>query len=94
MTIKGEYIPKPRYGHSAVSYKSFVIIYGGYRKFLSSIKVRDTYGDISYFNTDTMKWDKPICNGTTTFRRHHTAAILGNLMVIHGGLDEKSKEID
>ena len=55
-----EYIPEPRYGHSAVAYGSYVIIYGGYRRFLSALKTRDTYGDISIFDTDTMKWDKVI----------------------------------
>ena len=86
-----EYVPEPRYGHIAVSYKTYVVIHGGYRRFLASLKARDAYGDVAYFNTDTLKWDKPVCQGITTFRRHHTAAVVGKTMIIHGGLDEKSQ---
>jgi N-acetylneuraminic acid mutarotase len=57
---KSNSVPEPRYGHSAVAYGSYVVVYGGYRRFISSFKVRDTYGDVSLFNTDTMKWEKPI----------------------------------
>ncbi|CAI2360431.1 unnamed protein product [Moneuplotes crassus] len=91
---KEEYVPEPRYGHSAICYGSLVVIYGGYRRFLKSLKLRDTHGDISYFCTDTLKWDKPICKGKTIFRRHHTAALMGHLMVVQGGINEKAEEID
>ena len=70
-TQSGVYAPEPRYGHSAVQYGANVIVYGGYRHFVKSFKVRDTYGDVAVFSTDTLSWDKPVTGGLFTFRRHH-----------------------
>jgi hypothetical protein len=53
-----EYVPEPRYGHSAVQYENYVIVYGGYRRFVTGFKVRDTFGDVCLFNTKTLKWEK------------------------------------
>ena len=89
-----DYVPETRYGHSAVSYNSKVIIYGGYRRYVTSFKVRDTYGDVAFFDTDTMKWDKPLWCGMMTFRRHHVATVIGRHMIVHGGLNENSWTID
>ena len=85
-----DYVPETRYGHTAINYNSQIIIYGGYRRYITSFKVRDTYGDIVIFDTDSLKWDRPLCSGISTFRRHHTACIIGRHMIVHGGLDENS----
>ena len=86
--------PEPRYGHSGVIYKSNLYIYGGYRRYNNSFKVRDTYGDMFVFSTKTLKWDKLNWNGLMTFRRHHIAEVVGGHMVIHGGIDHKSRILD
>lgn len=86
--------PEPRYGHSAVIYKSKLYIYGGYRKYNKSFKIRDTFGDVYSFSTTTLKWDKLNWNGFLTFRRHHIAQVIGHHMLVHGGIDHQSKILD
>ena len=50
--------PEPRYGHTAVVYGPNIYVYGGYRRYVESFKVRETYGDIYSFNTSYLKWEK------------------------------------
>lgn len=91
---RNEQQPEPRYGHSAVVYKSNIYIYGGYRRYVESFKVRETYGDVYEFNTDILKWDKLNCSGSLSFRRDHIAEVVGYHMLVHGGINHKSKMLD
>lgn len=91
---KGQFVPETRYGHTAVNYNSKIYIYGGYRRYVESFKIRESYGDIAVFDTDSLKWSKPSWKGISSYRRHHTASIIGFHMVIHGGRDEKSRLLD
>ena len=86
--------PEPRYGHTAVSYRSDIYLYGGYRRYVESFKERDTYGDVYQFWTDSLKWDKLNCNGEFTFRRNHIAMVIGKYMIVHGGINQKSMVLD
>lgn len=56
---KDQYVPETRYGHTAVRYNSKIIIYGGYRRYIESFKIRDAFGDVAIFCTDSMKWSAP-----------------------------------
>ncbi|CAI2386527.1 unnamed protein product [Moneuplotes crassus] len=85
--------PEPRYGHTAVVYGSNIYVYGGYRRYVESFKIRETYGDIYSFNTSYLKWEKLNCNGEITFRRNHICEVVGNYMLVHGGLNHKSEVI-
>jgi len=91
---RNEQQPEPRYGHSAVAYKSKMYIFGGFRRYVESFKVRETYGDVYEFSTKTLKWDKINCSGILPFRRHHIAETIGKHMLIHGGIDQKSRVLD
>ena len=91
---RNEQQPEPRYGHSAIVHKTSVYIYGGYRRYNKSFKVRETYGDVYEFSTETLKWDKIRCSGQATFRRHHVAELIGKYMLIHGGINPKSWVLD
>ena len=91
---RNEQQPEPRFGHSSVVYKSSVYVYGGYRRYNKSFKIRETYGDVYEFSTESLKWDKIRWSGQATFRRHHVAETIGKYMLIHGGIDHKSWVID
>ncbi|CAI2386706.1 unnamed protein product [Moneuplotes crassus] len=86
--------PEPRHGHTAVVYKSNIYVYGGYRRYIESIKIRETYGDLYVFNTNYLRWDKINSNGEMTYRRNHICEVVGNYMLVHGGLNNKSKVLD
>jgi Rab9 effector protein with kelch motifs len=88
---RDEQQPDARYGHSAVVFKSKIYIYGGYRRYIESFKVRETYGDVFEFSPKTLKWDKLNCNGILSFRRNHIAETIGKHMLVHGGIDHKSR---
>ena len=82
--------PKGRLGHSVVSYKHKLILFGGW--IISSTMERHASSKLFYLSLKKSKWEK--CFGdplAPTPRKYHAAAQLGKNMLIYGGLDYTSE---
>jgi len=76
-----------RFGHSACGYGNFIVIFGGARLFNKESKRRDCMNDIQVYNTTIKFWSELKCDGICERRRCHAACIVGNYMVVNGGLN-------
>ena len=88
--MKGE-IPKfSRYGHSQVSYKKQLLIFGGLEENKKEKNI-ENLDEIRIFNTETYEWKLVRALGDYIYpRRHHACCIVGKYMFVHGGIDNKS----
>ena len=78
-----------RFGHSGIIYQNKMYLYGGRTKYINSSL---TVGfEIFNFNDNTFSTPQISKNGVEN-RRNHIAELLGNQMLIHGGIT-KEKEI-
>lgn len=90
----GDPPPEPRSGHSTVSYRNSLIVFGGGGAYNPVLKLRKCYNrlhlyDTSMSHTVSHKWTTPSpCGPVPQVRRNHAAAIIGSTMMIYGGLDE------
>lgn len=91
-THEGDPPPEERVGHSGSSYKNLLIIYGGRGPYNSALHIRNCYPRIHVFDTLTKIWRtyKPLGRGPEG-RRLHGACVVGNSMVIFGGMDSNGK---
>jgi N-acetylneuraminic acid mutarotase len=86
--------PTARSGHQAVTWKHFMILFGGFYEAL-----RDTprwYNDVYVFNLQTESWmDVPHSKLTARPepRSACNAAVIGDQMIVHGGFSKLSKSI-
>ena len=87
--IESDYTPEPRRGHTGVLYKNKYYIFGG--KFLNSTFL----SKLDIFDLSTNTW---VTNNYNYFlfklRRNHIACLIGNQMLIHGGVDEEGEILD
>lgn len=93
---KKDIVPEKRYGHTAVSYGSKMIMFGGFRRYNPSFYTRDAFGDLFIFEVNSKKkqkyqWSQPHVTGAHIQRRHHTATVAGDHMVVYGGFNEKGQ---
>ncbi|EEC43416.1 predicted protein [Phaeodactylum tricornutum CCAP 1055/1] len=85
--------PTARSGHQAVTWKHFMILFGGFYEAL-----RDTprwYNDVYVFNLQTESWmDVPHSKLTARPepRSACNAAVIGDQMIVHGGFSKLSKK--
>ena len=86
----GNYIPDARMGHTGILYKNKYYIFGG--KLLKNNK----YCDLDIFHFDKNIWEKVNLNTKEYFhlRKNHIACLIGQEMLIHGGLDENGEILD
>jgi hypothetical protein len=91
-SIEGDPVPEERVGHTGNSYKNLLIIYGGRGPYNSALHIRNCYPRIHVFDTLTKVWRtyKPIGRGPEA-RRLHGACVVGNSMIIYGGMDSNGK---
>ena len=83
---KGD-LPEGRLGHSACYYQNRVIIFGGEKKYNTHLRLRECLNDVYSFSTDSQTWSRMRCFGDLMEpRRNHTAAIVGDHMLVYGGI--------
>ncbi|CAG9331840.1 unnamed protein product [Blepharisma stoltei] len=84
--------PEPRVGHTAVSYKNSFIVYGGGGAFNQTLHLRGCFPLVHVFDTINLQWQtfKPLGRPPDA-RRNHGAVIIGNTMIIYGGIDSNSR---
>lgn len=83
--ISGD-LPLPRMGHSAVTYKNLIFIYGGNVEAQAEMPKED----ITIFSPESRKVSYERCYNKLNlrWRRNHIAEAIGTHMYIHGGIDE------
>lgn len=89
-SVKGKF-PAPRYGHSMLVYDTLglIIVYGGRNDQLLNSGDCENFNQISVLSLELMAWMAISNTGSTLSmpRYHHAAAIVGDSMVIFGGLE-------
>lgn len=93
-TVKGELLPPPRAGHSAVLRVdekqdiNRMYIFGG--KLSHDQKLNDTW----YLDLNTRKWHEVETSNPPSHRSGHCAAVFKNYMIVQGGMKEVTKELN
>lgn len=82
-----------------IRYKSYLVLFGGGGAYIPSIKSRQCYCDIRYFDTIDKYWfkDQRALKGNYVpiKRLHHSSDNLGCIMVTYGGFNtDQSKILD
>ncbi|KRX05613.1 hypothetical protein PPERSA_09753 [Pseudocohnilembus persalinus] len=81
---------KARYNHSACVYQEFIIIFGGESEFPEDKTKRISLNDVMIFDTIKLEWKQQHCTGDfAENRRNHTANIVGNHMIVFGGIESQ-----
>lgn len=83
-------IPLPRAGHTVCLYRNDLVIYGGVIENETAYHYRE---DILIYNIPEKKFIADVCTnkGNVTWRKNHIAEIIGQFMLIYGGLDDNGK---
>lgn len=81
---------EPRMGHSAVSYKGQILLFGGETAFNRTSQQRECLNTVQSLKGESMEWQAVVASGAVSMRRYHIAAIVGKHMVIYGGLSGKN----
>ncbi|KAG0330159.1 hypothetical protein BG000_011819 [Podila horticola] len=77
--------PTKRYGHTAVLWDQYIIIFGGSNEYL---EYRD---DVIVFSLKTKVWSRPDIKGEVPARYLHSATVYKNKMYVYGGFAKDSK---
>ena len=80
--------PAGRLGHSVVSYKHKLVMFGGWSS--QEAAERHTYSKLLVLSLHSYSWDHPKSTFGPTPRKYHAAAQLGRSMVLFGGVDYRS----
>lgn len=87
---------QPEFGrifHTCVSYKKFIVIFGGY---IPEKKNHRKYSsDVYFFNVKTCEWIVSKCGfeAQPEARYKHSAVVYKNIMIIHGGISCKTDQV-
>ncbi|CAG9335373.1 unnamed protein product [Blepharisma stoltei] len=87
-------IPDPRVGHTAVGFRNSLVVYGGGGGFNSTLHIRGCFPLVYMFDTVNSEWRsyKPL-GRLPDSRRNHGAALIGNTMIMYGGIDSNGKTL-
>jgi hypothetical protein len=90
--VKDMEMPEPRDGHTTLAFRTFLVVYGGAGAFNSSLHTRTCSPLIHILDTQSLHWKiyKPL-GRLADPRRNHGASILGNSMLIYGGINNNSE---
>ena len=93
--IKDMEIPDPRDGHTTVAFRNFLIVYGGAGAFNSALHTRTCSPLLHILDTQDLHWKiyKPL-GRLPDPRRNHGAVIIGNSMIVYGGINNNSEVLD
>lgn len=98
-------IPDPRVSHTMCTYNSKLILFGGAGAYLKNLHMMPSYNDIweldtqfckfhtkQTFDTVSQTWTKLEGSGIPPKKRMgHVSAMLGSLMLIHGGYNSEGR---
>ena len=103
--IKQNKIISNRYGHSSVYFNNKIFVFGGRAKTISNFNVNknsivknfnskcDVFNGLDVFDLNDKNWYTPIfpLKNSPELRRNHVCELVGNFMLIHGGMSEKNE---
>lgn len=88
------YTPKERSGHTAVSYKHKMVIYGGCGDYSSKFAQRRCDKKVNILSMKNLKWQVFEGKGhIPRARRNHAACRLGRFMIVFGGIDKMGRSL-
>ena len=89
--VKDMETPDPRDGHTTLAFRHFLVVYGGAGAFNSALHTRTCSPLIHILDTTSLHWKiyKPL-GRLPDPRRNHGACVLGNTMIIFGGINNNS----
>ena len=79
-----------RYGHSSVYYQNKIYFYGG----TVIIEKTSMLASLEIFSLTEKSFILTNVKGSPSKRKNHIAQIIGNSMLIHGGIDEDNQVLD
>jgi len=84
-------VPDVRFGHTMNIYGNQLVVLGGGGPQIPRMKSRKAYSDLRIMDIATMKWSDQDFSKDGKHdrlkRMNHCAAILGGMLVVHGGLN-------
>jgi hypothetical protein len=86
-TSKELEMPEPRDGHTTLAYKHYLVVYGGAGGFNTVLHTRTCSPLLHLLDTHSLQWKihKPL-GRLPDPRRNHSAVVVGNTMLIYGGI--------
>lgn len=87
--IKGDNLTNCRFGHTGVIYQNKIYVFGGRTKYTNST----VYSNFDLFSFSDNHWVNPSIGGKNLpqLRRNHIAEVIGNQMLIHGGMGDNGE---
>lgn len=87
--------PKERIGSSLVQFNENMVVFGGQGDYQKSVKKRECFNDLFYYSIEGNYWTEvPYQRHVTPMKRsYHTAAKMGQLMLIQGGFDSENQKL-
>jgi N-acetylneuraminic acid mutarotase len=83
--------PEGRLGHTAVACEDGILVFGGLTQFSSETKMRECLNTQKIL-TPSLRWKYLKATGNfVVTRRYHSASMVGNQMLVFGGLSERNK---
>ena len=71
---------------------SKIVIFGGAGPFLAAVEIRLSYNDIQIYDTKRKHWQHVEAFGKIPKKRcSHAAAVMGGVMLVHGGYNTEGK---
>ena len=82
-----------RYGHTMCGYhQHYLVMYGGQYEQAQDVRYgRNLDREVRMFDVKKQTWEvvkTPLVYNGITLRRDHAAAIMGNRMIVYGGIDK------
>lgn len=93
--VKDMETPDPRDGHTTLAFRHYLVVYGGAGAFNSALHTRTCSPLLHLLDTQSLHWKiyKPI-GRLPDPRRNHGASIVGNSMIIYGGINNNSEVLE
>ena len=90
--IKQNKIISNRFGHSSIIFNNKIFVFGGKSKTISNFKY-EIFNGLDIFDLNEKNWFSPIftMKNSPILRRNHICVLIGNFMLIHGGINENNE---
>lgn len=85
------FIPEPRFGHTLNIWGNNVVCLGGNGDKIPKLRARKSFSDLRIMDLQTLEWIQADFSKDGKHdamkRVNHAAAVLGDMLIIHGGLN-------
>ena len=92
---EGDPPPEPRVQHSAVCFRNSLVVFGGSGEYNPMLKLRNCFNRVHLYDTVSNRWRTAETVGQPpAVRRNHACTLVGNTMLVYGGMDEIGNALD